>query len=60
MLINNNMAVRYLDINSDYRNRVLYPKQSDFIVPISFEQNPVTNPYHAQDPIVNAVTGESG
>lgn len=49
------MAVRYIDISSEYRNRNMYPNPSDFVVPVSFEQNPVTNPYYAQDPIINAV-----
>ena len=49
------MAVRYIDISSEFRNRNMYPNPSDFVIPISFEQNPVTNPYYAQDPIINAV-----
>lgn len=58
MLLNNNMSVKYIDIDSTYRNRNMYPNPSDFVVPISYEQNPTTNPYYTQDPIVNAVPFE--
>lgn len=55
ILLNNNMSVKYIDIDSTYRNRNMYPDQSNFVIPISFEQNPVTNSFYVQDPIVNAV-----
>jgi hypothetical protein len=49
------MAVKYIDICSTYRNRNLYPNPSNFLVAITYDQNPITNAFMAQDPVVNAV-----
>ncbi len=46
---------RYMDISSNFRNRNLYPYTSDFVVPVSFTNNNISNPFLAADPISLAV-----
>jgi hypothetical protein len=45
---------RYIDIDSTYRNRNLYPNSSDFVIPVSSGFNLATNACQACDGISNA------
>lgn len=49
---------KYLNIDSTYRNRNLYPYQTNFIIPVSWSADPITDPFKAFDPISNAYPSE--
>jgi hypothetical protein len=50
MSSNLSLGVKYIDLNSTFRNRKLYPLQSDFVVPLRTSNNISI----IQDPVFNA------
>lgn len=55
-----NSIYKYLDINSSYRNRNMYPNPTDFALPVSYIAGTNGNAFTAVDPIVGAVPFETG
>lgn len=51
---------KYIDIDSSYRNRNKYPKQSDFVIPVTYVSQQSSNVNNAQDPVSLAYPFDSG
>jgi hypothetical protein len=47
-------VLKYVDIDSSYRNRNLYPNPADFVIPVSNGPNNALNAAQAQSAIANA------
>lgn len=50
---------KYIDIDSSYRNRSLYPLSSDFVVPFT-NSSQGSNAFTALDPVSNAIAYDEG
>lgn len=51
---------KYLNIDSTYRNRNLYPNPANFVIPVSFNTQNITNALEAFDPVSLAMPCVTG
>lgn len=49
---------KYINVDSTYRNRKLYPNPADFVMPVSYTGNLLSDPFQAADPIIDAYPTE--
>jgi hypothetical protein len=47
-------VLKYVDVDSSYRNRGLYPNPADFVIPVSYGLNNALNAAQAMSPITDA------
>lgn len=47
-------VLKYVDVDSSYRNRILYPNPADFVIPVANGPNSALNAFQAFSPVANA------